>query len=244
MDPQQQLVINTYNGGCEPIYGITRPVTETQSMDPSFVPIAPEADEEWIARVKGGGAGAAQETREQQLARYALESPVPNAQEIHPGRPEWIFRNADLLLTASLDYTIRTFIVSQNFKAAQIFEGHTNSVNCVEPYRNNMFLSASDDCTVRLWRIGTEEYGEIIQTMYAGMLPVKCVVPLPGHRIACGGVDKSFRIMSLVTGMTLHRLTDHEETGPDPVTGEMNGFFQEEGCGQIWCVLHLRGNWP
>ncbi|CAJ1410639.1 unnamed protein product [Effrenium voratum] len=142
-----------------------------------------------------------------------------------------------VVITSSMDYLIRTWDVKKGFKMHQEFTGHLNFVNQVLPYRGDKILSCSDDYTCRLWQIGeagTE--GELLFTYWINMYPMKAVCALPGQRAGVGGLDKTVRIFSLVTGCTLFRMTDHRDFGPD------RNFFQKEGCGIIWCMLHLRNN--
>lgn len=183
-----------------------------------------------------GGAGDAADTIEQQRARYA--STRVDSRELQPGLSQHVLRaDPDILVAASLDYTLRTFDPRQNFRMLQLFEGHTAAVNCVQPYRGSMLVSAGDDMTVRQWKIGKAgTKGELLLTLWVSPFPVKTICPLPCHRIACGGLDKFVRIISMVTGAVLHKITQHQ------ACGAADGYMQSEGCGAIHCLLHLREN--
>jgi len=197
-------------------------------------PVRPEDDDSWKELVKCGGAGNKPDAAEEQSARYSTD--VEDSIETDPGNPKYMLRDPDLIVTCSSDYTIRTWEPKNDFKQVQVFEGHLNMVNCVVPYRGDKLLSCSDDFTVRLWKLGSKECGELLMTTYISDKAMYCVCPLPGQRAACGGSDKVVRVISLVTGVTLHKIIDHGNVGPD------GSFMQREGCGFIRCVLHLRGN--
>merc|ERR1712137_386518 len=116
-----------------------------------------------------GGAGERADTKEEQLARY--KSVPMDGVEMNPGGH--LFKSRpDLIATASLDYTIKTFDI-KTYKQVQFFEGHINSVNCVQCYHGNMLLSAADDATGRLWKLGTEEMGELLMTYWCNVYCVK-----------------------------------------------------------------------
>jgi WD40 repeat protein len=209
-------------------------LTELQEADVTWKPIPPEEDKEWLELVRCGYAGDEAETKEQQKKRY--ETKKENSIEIFPALAQHTFRAADLICTCGQDYTIRTFDTRRNYEQRQLFEGHFNFVNQVVPYRGTMIVSASDDCSVRLWQLGEEKYGELLMTYYINQYPTKCVCVVPGQRFCCGGLDKVFRIVSFITGLTLMRLADHGEYGPD------TNFMQKEGCGAVVTCLHIRQN--
>jgi WD40 repeat protein len=223
-----------FAGGPEPVYPSVRPITEDDLADPSYTALAPADDKDWLELVRCGGAGEKADTKEQQKQRYATE--VEDSVELYPALAKHIFREPDLIVTSSHDYTIRTFDCHNNYSQCQIFEGHFGMVNEVKPYRGTMLLSCADDTTVRLWKRGKEEYGELLSTYYIHHYPMKTVGALPGQRFMCGGLDQVLRIVSIITGNTLMRFTDHQDNGPD------DGFMQREGCGAVWTCLHVREN--
>jgi len=231
------MVFENFQGGPEPVYPSVRPVTENDLADPHFKHYAPADDKEWLGFIGNGGAGDMADTKEDQQQRYALaDSSIEDSIETYPSSSKFLCRKPDMIVTCSCDYTIRTFDCHNNYAQCQIFEGHFNMVNEVRPYRGTMLISCSDDTTVRLWNRGKEEYGELVTTFYINQYPVKTVAPLPGQRCMLGGLDQAFRVMSLVTGHTLMRFTDHRDRGPD------DNFMQKEGCGAIWCCLHIKEN--
>jgi len=143
----------------------------------------------------------------------------------------------DVIITTSMDDLINTWDVNNGFKLHQEFEGHLNFVNEAVPYHGDKILSVSDDTSVRLWQIGERDQpGELLATYWIDMWIMKSVRPLPGQRAVVCGMDKSVRIISLVTGLTLHQMSDHARSGPD------DDFFQKEGCGRVNSLLHLRNN--
>lgn len=148
------------------------------------------------------------------MAHY--KSLAEDSPELYPGLSKYALRaNPDLIVVSGMDYTIRTFDPRKDYKLVQIFEAHTSKVNCVVPYKGMMLLSAADDMTIRQWKVGTTEYGDLLLTIWIDKFPVMAICPLPGHRVACGGLDKMVRILSLWTGATLHKIADHGEIGPD-----------------------------
>jgi len=223
-----------FSGGPEPIYHRIRPLTELQKANPNFHPVPLEKDEDWLELVRCGGAGDEADTKEQQEKRYATKK--ADSAEVFPSLHKHIFRRPDLLITCGLDYTIRTFDCHKNYKQVQLFEGHFNFVNQVVSYRGTMIVSASDDCSVRLWQCGEEPYGELLMTYYISQYPVKSVCVVPGQRFCCGSLDQTLRVVSFVTGQVLMRLEDHSTIGPD------NNYMQSEGCGSIATCCHIRQN--
>lgn len=222
---------NAFGGGCQPFYPSVRPVTDEQLNDPRFKPIPPENDQEWLDFVRLGGAGDQPDTPEQQKARYKTE--VADSVEVYPGLAKHQLRPPDLIATCSMDYTVRTFDCHNNYQLVQVFEGHFGMVNCVCAYRGTMLISTADDCTVRIWKRGTEDYGELLWTFFISPQPIKCLAPLPGSRAVCGGLDKILRIISLETGNTLIKFREYH--GDDH-------FTLLEGCGSLASVIHLREN--
>lgn len=248
-EEKEALVPSSFLGGPVPVYGLEREHLEEDLSNPLYRPLPKEEDEEWKLLVRCGGAGEVADTAEEQQERYFTENPM--SPETHPGRDEYTDVKPDIVITCSIDYLIRTWDASNDFKPLQEFEGHLNFVNQVVPYREDQILSCSDDYTCRLWKIAVwnskelpaeadaEERissGELLFTYWINMFPMKAVCALPGQRAAVGGLDKTVRIFSLVTGCTLFRMTGHRDAGPE------RSFFQLEGCGAIWCFLHLRDN--
>lgn len=225
-----------YLGGPQPLYGSVRPDTAEHMPKHGVRKLTPKEDKEWKALVRCGGAGDQADTPEQQRARYTTAD--QDSYEINPGLSKHCLRKRpDLIVVGGLDYTIRTYDPNRNFKLVQIFEHHTGAVNCVESYRGDYIVSGADDMTVRLFKHGEEGTpGELVLTIWISKYPVRAIAPLPGHRCALGGLDKAVRIVSLATGATLHKLTGHLDEGFD------NNFMQKEGCGALYCFLHLRGN--
>jgi len=225
---------STYEGGPEHINGVVRVLREDEKMNPLYRPLPPEQDEDWHALVRCGGAGEVADTVEEQKARYSVKN--KNSPEIHPGLPENCLAKPDIMITTSMDYLMRTWD-AKTYRQLQEFEGHINFVNEAIQYKGDRILSAGDDFTIRMWKIGPPGTpGELLATYWISMYPMKTVTGLPGERAATGGLDKCVRIISLVTGLVLYKITDHRDFGPE------RSFFQKEGCGCVWCVLHLRDN--
>lgn len=225
---------NTFQGGPVPVNGMQRKLQDEDRFNPRFKPLPPEEDEAWKELIKCGGAGEEADTPEQQAKRY--ETANPRSPETHPGLEDFCYGTPDVVITCSMDYLIRTWD-TKSYKKIQEFEGHLNFVNQVVTYRKDQILSCSDDYTCRLWKMGEPgKTGELLITYWINMYPMKAVCALPGQRAAVGGLDKTVRIFSLVTGFTLFRMLGHKEGGPD------KNFFQLEGCGAIFSLLHLRQN--
>jgi len=226
-----------FEGGPEPCYPSVRPLSESDSANPNFKAKEASSDKEWLEFIANGGGGDAADSKQQQKDRYRPADPdIVDSLESYPALSKHILRAPDMIVTSSCDYTIRTFDCRKNYAQCQIFEGHFGMVNEAKAYRGTQIISVADDCTIRLWQRGTSEYGELLTTFYINHYPIKTVVPLPGQRAMCGGLDQIFRIVSLVSGHTLMRFTDHQDYGPD------DGFMQKEGCGAIWCCVHIKEN--
>lgn len=174
------------------------------------------------------------ETPQQQSDRYETAGKM-DVVDLQPGLPKYQFRRPDMVLSSGMDYLIRTWD-PQTFEQLQKFEGHTNFVTVVEQYHNNMLISASDDNSVIVWKIGNSEWGELVWRIWVSYQGIKSMCVLPGHRVACGSLDFYLRIISIITGEILHKNTIHYDYGPD------NNYWQEEGCGQVWSLLHLKYN--
>lgn len=225
---------NTFQGGPVLVNGMQRTLQDEDRFNPRFKPLLPEEDEAWKELIKCGGAGEVADTAEQQAKRY--ETANERSPETHPGLEEFCYGTPDVVITCSMDYLIKTWD-TKSYKVIQEFEGHLNFVNQVVTYREDQILSCSDDYTCRLWKMGARgTTGKLLFTYWINMYPMKAVCALPGQRAAVGGLDKTVRIFSLVTGCTLFRMMGHKEVGPD------KNFFQLEGCGSIFSVLHLRQN--
>lgn len=226
-----------YEGGPAPVYPSIREVSEEERLNPHFVYKKPEDDKEWKDLVAAGGAGDNADSKEVQKARYQSSKCVDDSPELYPGASKYVLRPPDLIVTSSNDYTIKTFDCHKNYALVQTFEGHLSFVNETKSCRGTTLLSAGDDYTLRLWRRGKSQYGELLMTYYINRYPMKTCAPLPGKRAICGGLDKVLRVVSLLTGHTLHRIVP-SETG----VNENDDFFQREGCGAIWCTLHVKEN--
>jgi len=225
---------STFHGGPEPVNGLKRSLPDEDKFNPRFRPLPHDEDKAWHELIRCGGAGEVADSPEQQEARY--KTAMPLSPETHPGLLEYCYATPDVVVTCSLDYLIRTWD-AKSFEMLQEFEGHLNFVNQVARYREDQILSCSDDYTCRLWKMGEAgTTGELLFTYWINMYPMKAVCGLPGQRAAVGGLDKTVRIFSLVTGCTLFRMMGHKKEGPE------RNFFQLEGCGSIWCLLHLRNN--
>ncbi|CAE8735665.1 unnamed protein product [Polarella glacialis] len=224
-----------FRGGPQPINPLARPLRNEDAFNLRFKPVPPEDDEDWLELIRCGGAGKVADTKEEQIARYATEA--EKSPEANPDLTELMLSKPDVIVTCSMDYLIKTWDVNDSYRPLQVFEGHLNFVNVVVPCRGDNLLSCSDDYTCRLWKLGDAgSPGELLMTYWIHGFPIKSVCELPGQRAACGGQDKIVRIFSLVTGHTLHRITDHGVCGPE------DSYFQKQGCGAVWSVLHLRGN--
>jgi len=108
-------------------------------------------------------------------------------------------------------------------------------VTVVEPYHGKL-ISASEDRSLRIWNLGDSEYGELVRTIWVSYLALKSLCVLPGQRAACGSTDMFLRVISLETGEILHKIDEHATKGPE------SNFWQEEGCGMVLGLLHLREN--
>jgi phospholipase A-2-activating protein len=64
-------------------------------------------------------------------------------------------------LTASADKTI---ILWQENAATMVFSGHKDVVRCLLPLNDEIFLSAGNDSTLRLWNIQTGKCEKIIES--------------------------------------------------------------------------------
>lgn len=93
----------------------------------------------------------------------------------HTGGIVGLHFDGDLLGTGSIDNSIRFW----NFKDSQCFtlRGHTDWVNAVRiDSASRTLLSASDDCTVKLWDLDSKS---VIKTFEGHVGQVQQVVPLP-----------------------------------------------------------------
>lgn len=222
-----------FTGGPKPYYPIVEPVNtneeETEKQD----------EISWVDFIRYGGAGDEADSVELQQARYKAD--VQDTVEVYPSLQKHAFRKADLLITCSHDYTIRSFDCNNNYTQLQLFEGHFGMVNSVCSYRGTQLISVADDCTLRIWQRGTEEYGELLMTFYINKYPIKCVQALPGQRALMGGLDKILRVFSLVSGHMLVQFQGHELEGPNFGT-DIENMMQKEGCGAVSCCLYIKEN--
>jgi len=219
-----------FRGGPRPLYPSRQPAS---LLDRQSVYIDPEA---WPEVVRYGAAGDRADTPEEQMRRYTkLPNFDPACREVNPGLAEHLLEDPDIFITCSFDYTIKTWD-AQTYAPLQTFEGHQGFVNAAVPYPGGRIISVSDDFTLRVWKLGEAGTpGRFTMVRYVNRYCLKCVVGLPGERAAAGELH-SLYIISLVNGATLHKIDDHTKTGPDA------NYWQKEGCGVVWALLHLRGN--
>ncbi|CDI98753.1 Coatomer subunit beta [Echinococcus multilocularis] len=122
---------------------------------------------------------------------------------VHPTQP--------LILTCSDDVTIRLWDWEKNWKCAQIFSGHSHYVMqlMINPKDNNTFASASLDCTVKVWSLGSPQANFTLEGHEKG---VNCVDyhPSPDKPyLASGSDDHTVRIWDYQTKLCVQVLEGH-----------------------------------
>ncbi|VDM31600.1 unnamed protein product [Hydatigera taeniaeformis] len=122
---------------------------------------------------------------------------------VHPSQP--------LILTCSDDVTIRLWDWEKNWKCAQIFNGHSHYVMqlVINPKDNNTFASASLDCTVKVWSLGSPQANFTLEGHEKG---VNCVDyhPSPDKPyLASGSDDHTVRIWDYQTKLCVQVLEGH-----------------------------------
>ncbi|KAL5105903.1 Coatomer subunit beta [Taenia crassiceps] len=122
---------------------------------------------------------------------------------VHPTQP--------LILTCSDDVMIRLWDWEKNWKCVQIFSGHSHYVMqlVINPKDNNTFASASLDCTVKVWSLGSPQANFTLEGHEKG---VNCVDyhPSPDKPyLASGSDDHTVRIWDYQTKLCVQVLEGH-----------------------------------
>ncbi|CEG67325.1 hypothetical protein RMATCC62417_03771 [Rhizopus microsporus] len=121
--------------------------------------------------------------------------------------------NCRLLASGSADATIKVW----NFQTGECFTltGHTQAVNHVQIHQQHFLVSASDDCTLRLWDLNKRV---CIRTFHGHVGPIMTAIPgMPGHSfskendavIISGSKDHTIKVWSIQTGQCLQTLFGH-----------------------------------
>ncbi|MEZ6141368.1 MAG: hypothetical protein R3B84_12425 [Zavarzinella sp.] len=131
----------------------------------------------------------------------------PTVMEGHTegGKGIAISPDANLLLSASKDYTIRLWNVGTG-KQIRVYNGHTDAVNAVAISPDgSQFASGSEDGSIRLWDLRVEDPADIYKEHQGYVW--SAAISNDGL-IASVGADKAVYVRSK-EGKVLHRFTDH-----------------------------------
>jgi WD40 repeat protein len=91
----------------------------------------------------------------------------------------------------------------------QILLGHSGSVNALAALGDGRVVSASEDCSLRVWDLAT---GETVRTLEGHADSVNAVAALREGRLVCGSGDGSVRVWDLATGETVRTLEGHGDS--------------------------------
>jgi len=107
------------------------------------------------------------------------------------------------LITAGADQLIRKFTVDEESKEPETFEQHTDPVTAIAAARN-VFASASEDCTVSLFRMQNSE--ENVRMLTRCTLPVRDVAFSPDGDWLGVASEYGHLMALLTTGRQMPRL--------------------------------------
>jgi actin-like ATPase involved in cell morphogenesis len=107
------------------------------------------------------------------------------------------------------DTRVRLWDTNSTAAPLNTFEGHTATVNAVNPSPDGNYLaSASRDGTVRIWDV---ERGRQARKLTGHRGEIYCVRYFPGGRlVVSGGQDSTLRVWDAETGREMGRLEGHE----------------------------------
>eukprot|EP00948_MAST-09A_sp_MAST-9A-sp1_P000852 g852.t1 len=149
--------------------------------------------------------------------------------------------------TCSSDRTIKICDCNQN-EPVCTFMGHKDEVNSIKWDPSGSFLvSASDDCTAKLWKMGDESILQPIQSFEGHTKEIYTIKWCPTQLsnrstcIATGSFDATIKIWSTDTGICLHTLQRH--TNPVyAISFSPNGKYLASGSFDqylhVWSVEH------
>jgi WD40 repeat protein len=109
-----------------------------------------------------------------------------------------------LVASASEDKTVNVWDPNTG-QSIQIYNGHNDSVTCIDQIESDKIVSGSDDKTIRIWRIST---GETLKIIYVNdaVNTVKVFSNGFQHQIICGLSGSIFQIYSYLTGVLVKTL--------------------------------------
>ena len=86
---------------------------------------------------------------------------------------------------------MKTIIFSRLFSTEktepkEILEGHSGAINALANLPSGEFVSASDDCTLKIWNSTTNQ---VVRTLSGHLGPVLSVAVFSDGRIASGSLD-------------------------------------------------------
>ncbi|ETO12076.1 WD-40 repeat protein [Reticulomyxa filosa] len=126
-----------------------------------------------------------------------------------------IFDGKQILCSGSDDKTVRVWDI-ETTKQMQIFNGHTNYVNCVKfsqyHYQNNcsmIICSSSDDKTIRFWDFKNDKQLQVLNEHTEGIYGIQ-FSPFNGNRYLCSGsADNTIHLWDVETFKSLHIFNGH-----------------------------------
>jgi WD40 repeat protein len=111
-----------------------------------------------------------------------------------------------LVASISYDGTAKIWNSSNDWSLIQTFTGHTNSVNGIDYFNEDLMITGSLDSTIKIWSITT---GESFETIRPGSGVWSLKVLHDGLRLASGHEIGYINIFSLDDGSILHTFQGH-----------------------------------
>jgi WD40 repeat protein len=122
--------------------------------------------------------------------------------------------NQQMIASAENDYASRVWNISTG-KCISTMYGHTNSVQSVVFFSNEILITGSYDTSIKVWNI-TNVPGTCLRTLTGHTLTVVSLVVLPNSLLASGAADSSIKIWNVRPKISCkidmwYRLSDEQQ---------------------------------
>jgi len=144
--------------------------------------------------------------------------------------------NQQMIASAENDYASRVWNISTG-KCISTMYGHTNSVQSVVFFSNEILITGSYDTSIKVWNI-TNVPGTCLRTLTGHTLTVVSLVVLPNSLLASGAADSSIKIWNVTNGSCLATLSGHSDYvfGLTLLSNGLLASGSQDGTIKIWSL--------